>query len=1152
MTEAEPRIPIPQEYAEKLKAARSTRTMQGERRVVTILFSDVKGSTAMAEDMDPEDWAEIMGLAFEYLIAPIYRYEGTLARLMGDAILAFFGAPLAHEDDPQRAILAGLEILEGIKPFCERIRAERGLDFGVRVGINTGPVVVGDIGSDLAMEYTAMGDAVNLASRMEQIAQPGTVQIAEATYKLVAPVFEVEPLGGIEIKGRKDPLPAYRVIGPKAQPGKLRGIEGLTSTLIGRSKELDQLRGTLEQLRQGRGGIVCLLGEAGLGKSRLIDELRREWASQSGEWIQSGGVSYDMSRPYSIFQQLFLKLCGISAHEEPKAARELIEKLCQDFQPEVERQAARAAELILTFHQEPSSPIPQGEALKRELFEVMLAAWRKPAVLPLVMVFDDLHWADPASIELLKHLFQLADEIPILFVCAMRPHRQSPGWEIKLHAETAYPHRVTQVSLEPLSDRESGELINSLLIVSELPPALSQLIRGKAEGNPFFVEELIRTLIDDGAIVRDERGLHWRAIGEVEAIAVPDNLQALLVSRVDRLDKEVRRTVQLASVIGRAFYYRVLEWIAEASERLRDHLNVLQRVELIHEHARIPELEYIFKHDLTRDAAYESILRKERPQFHRQVGEAIEALFPDRLEEESHRLAYHYQEAKDDEKAVKYYTLAGNMARRLSAYSEAIGHYSHALDIAKQSDPSPGQLSFLYTRRGRMYELAGRFDEALTNYTEMQDLADKLAEPALELSALNAQATIYAIPSGKWDPDHAELVAKRALALAQELGDRRGEAKALWNLLLVEVYSERDPIAGIDYGERSLAIARQHGFSEEQAFAQHDLARAYGQAGRFEDSHQALEESRALWEQLGNTEMLADNLTSSAVYYSLLGDLPQAISLAERSLVLSRKAGNTWGQAYSLMSLGLARFERGELSESIRTFEESIARGKEAAFAGAGMFVPSFLALTYARLGAEERALEVLENALAITDQQDQTRGFALALKAVVLAEQGDLAEAQRLARTPADSTVTNPEFIGFGGLLRAEVLLAIQDFQAALELVDEKLDQLAALNARYFLPQFRFRRARALRELGKATEALNVLEQARREAEEMGLRMTLLPVLLELAELAGELGDEPKTQSSREAAREVVTFIADHVDEEELRKSFLALPHIHSLAAPA
>jgi len=1148
-----PRIPIPQEYAEKLKAARTGRTMQGERRVVTVLFSDVKGSTTMAEGMDPEDWAEIMGQAFEYLIAPIYRYEGTLARLMGDAILAFFGAPLAHEDDPQRAILAGLEILEGIKPFCERLRGERGLDFGVRVGINTGPVVVGDIGSDLAMEYTAMGDAVNVASRMEQTAQPGTVQIAEATYKLVAPVFEVEPLGGIEIKGHKDPLPAYRVIGPKAQPGPLRGIEGLTSALIGRSKELDQLRETLEQLRQGRGGIVCLLGEAGLGKSRLIDELRQQWVRQPGEWIQSGGVSYDMARPYSIFQQLFLKLCGISAHEEPKAARELIEKLCQDFQPEVEQQAARAAELILTFHQEPSSPVPEGEALKRELFEVMLAAWRKPAVLPLVLVFDDLHWSDPASIELLKHLFHLADEIPILFVCAMRPHRGSPGWELKLHAETAFPHRFTQVNLGPLSDSESGELINSLLIVSELPPALSHLIRGKAEGNPFFVEELIRTLIDDGAIVRDERGLHWQATGEVEAIAVPDNLQALLVSRVDRLDKEVRRTVQLASVIGRAFYYRVLEWIAEASERLRDHLNVLQRVELIHEHARIPELEYVFKHDLTRDAAYESILRKERPQFHRQVGEAIEALFPDRLEEESHRLAYHYREAKDDEKALKYYTLAGNMARRLSAYSEAIGHYGHALDIAKQSDPSPGQLSFLYTRRGRMYELAGQYDEALANYQTMQEQALKLDEPRLELSALNAQATIHAIPSGKWDPPRAEALATAALALGQKLADPRGEARAEWNLMLVENFSERDPGAAVRHGERSLAIAREHGLTEEEAYATHDLARAYSMSGQFGKAAEALLQARGLWEQLGNSELLADNLTSSAFGSLLQGNLAQAIESAQRALQISRKTGNTWGQAYSLMCLGLAHIERGEISDGKHTLEESALKAREANFSAAGSFVHSFLGLTYYRLGNPQRALELIDLATQAATEQDPTRLYPIGMKALILASQGEPAEVHRVEvefSAQMEGQSTNPEFLGFSSFLQSELLLADQQFDEAIAFADRRIAQLEGFGARYFVPQLTLSRGRVLRELGRFEEAQAALDQARGGAQEMGLRLTLLLTLLEAIELAEQTGDPERVVAARQEAKLEIEFIGSHIDEEALRASFRNQPQIQSILA--
>jgi class 3 adenylate cyclase len=266
---------IPKELLSKLEAARSGHAMSGERRVVTILFCDVKGSTAAAEKMDPEDWAEVMNGAFEHLIAPVYRYEGTLARLMGDAILAFFGAPIAHEDDPERAVLAGLEIVEGIEPYQVETRERWDLDFSVRVGINTGLVVVGEVGSDLRMEYTAMGDAVNLAARMEQTAQPGTVQISEETYKRIAPLFEFEPLGKIEVKGKQEPIHAHRVLAIKAHRGRLRGIQGLEAPLVGRSTEMDALKASIEDLVNGQGGIHCLIGEAGLGKSRMIEEMRQ-------------------------------------------------------------------------------------------------------------------------------------------------------------------------------------------------------------------------------------------------------------------------------------------------------------------------------------------------------------------------------------------------------------------------------------------------------------------------------------------------------------------------------------------------------------------------------------------------------------------------------------------------------------------------------------------------------------------------------------------------------------------------------------------------------------------------------------------------------------------------------------------------------------
>lgn len=1148
MSDSGSRIPIPQEYAAKLREAQATSSMHGERRIVTILFCDVTGSTSMAENLDPEDWAEIMHEAFNFLVAPVYRYEGTLARMMGDAILAFFGAPLAHEDDPQRAILAGLDILREIGPFCEKVRRDQGLEFNVRAGINTGSVVVGDIGSDLAMEYTAMGDAVNLASRMEQAAQPGTLLISEATYRLVAPLFEVDSLGPIEVKGKREPINAYQVLASKAEPGRLRGIEGLSSPMIGRLTELEKLRETLDLLRQGRGGIVCLIGEAGLGKSRMLEELRRGFESGPGRWMDTTGVSYDTTRPYSLFQHLFKTLCNITEQDSPETARQRIENLCSDFEPEVDAQAARAAELILTFHQDTDGTIQDGDARKRELFSSMLTAWRKPAVLPLVMVFDDLHWSDPASIELLQHLFQLTDEVPILFLCALRPYRQSTGWQVKQHAEATYPHRFTEVELEPLTEQESGELINSLLTVSELPTELRELILEKSEGNPFFVEELIRTLIDGGAIERDADGLHWRAAQGVNAISIPDNLQALLVSRIDRLDKEVRRTVQLASVIGRAFYYRVLEWIAEARDRLQKDLNVLQRVELIYEQARMPELEFAFKHDLTRDAAYESILRKERPRFHRQVGEAIEALFPDRLEEESHRLAYHWQQAKDDEKALKYFTLAGNMARRLSAYSEAITHYSHALEIAERIDASPAQFGFLYSRRGRIYELAGRFDEALENYRDLEQIGQRLEQPALQLTAANAQATIHAIPSARWDPDQAEQFAKQALELAQQIGDPRGEAKALWNLMLIENFTERDNELAIEYGERSLAIAREHNLTEEKAYALHDLARAYGQAGRYDEAAGLLEEARLLWEELGNSELLADNLTSSAYGATLQGKLELGIEMASRALELSRQTGNAWGQGYSTMALSVIHMERGELSDALLTSDASLSLAVEASFVGGASFLSTYMAWNLARLGIYQLATTKIQEAMQYADPRDPIRIWSLSVDAVIAGHQGDWTKAKQLSATEApemQSQVSQPEFAGFASYIQADFMLATGQHQDLIGTLEKRLLEFESVNARLFLPQMRLDLARARRALGEIEQARRILEQAQAEAQNMGLRLALVFIMLELVEVSDQLGDQAAADTYRTQAKELVGFLADHIEDPESRDSFTSQPRI-------
>lgn len=407
---------IPQELLTKVNAARASGGMVGERRVVTMLFCDAKGSTAAAEQLDPEDWTEIINGAFEHMIRPVYKYEGTVARLMGDAILAFFGAPIAHEDDPERAILAGLDIVTSITPYAEAIKNRWGLDFNVRVGINTGLVVVGAVGSDLRLEYTATGDAINLAARMEQTAQPGAIQISEDTYRLVSQLFEVEKLTPIDVKGKSTPVQTFRVLRRNSVDKKHRGLTGLVAPLIGRTDEYESLLQFAENLNQGLGGIVALIGEAGLGKSRLVVELHLSMNGHGEKsdgvvphWFETRAVSYESAHPYSLFRRLIRQVCGIAQDDPNDILREKIGVVVAEVPGNEQPRLRQVFESIFGVSSASGEPILEGETFKRQLFAAMESLWaQRSDQYPVVLVCEDLHWADPASVELLMHLFSLS------------------------------------------------------------------------------------------------------------------------------------------------------------------------------------------------------------------------------------------------------------------------------------------------------------------------------------------------------------------------------------------------------------------------------------------------------------------------------------------------------------------------------------------------------------------------------------------------------------------------------------------------------------------------------------------------------------------------------------------------------------------------
>ena len=746
----------------KLQAARDQGGMIGERRVVTMLFCDLKGSTAAAEGLDPEDWTEIMNGAFAQMIKPVYRYEGTIARLMGDALLAFFGAPIAHEDDPRRAVLAGLDIVEAIRPYRDQIRERYHVDFDVRIGINTGLVVVGAVGSDLRMEYSALGDAINLAARMEQTAQPGTVQVAHDTYKLVKNVFEFRSLGGVEVKGKSEPVFAYQALGRKFESGHTRGIEGLHAPMVGREAELSALRDIMAGLKQGLGRIIFVLGEAGLGKTRLISEAHEVFHTlghTQAVWAETISLSYETNQAYGLFQRLMRRIGGIDYNDPPLILREKLRALIQNVDQTRHARALHVFEALFGLETETPGLPMDDETFKRELYEAMYLWWKSRFSLqPAVLVFDDMHWCDTASTELLRQLLPLTGEIPLVLLFAMRAERNAPAWQIKSAAEEEYNHRYTELVLRPLSEAEGNELVNRLLANPDLPNGLRSSILEKSGGNPFFIEEVVRTLIDNGILIAEEQGVNgqtkrfWRATSASADFAIPDNLQSLLSARMDRLEESTRGTLQLASVIGRSFYHRVLQAVDEASHELDKHLGTLLRMDLIREAARVPEIEYAFRNPLTQEAVYKTILIKRRRAFHLRVGEAMETIYADRLDGLFGLLAHHFTLANEREKAIDYYRKAAKQAVALFAYDDAIQNLRGALELIEAGKQVESH-RILLEELGDVYRLLRDIGQAIAIYHDSLHLWETLPE-ADEIIAVRLHRKIVQLAAeAKWNVD---------------------------------------------------------------------------------------------------------------------------------------------------------------------------------------------------------------------------------------------------------------------------------------------------------------------------------------------------------------------------------------------------------------
>jgi predicted ATPase/class 3 adenylate cyclase len=1137
-----------------LGGKRSSHALHGERRVVTILFCDVTGSTAMAEQLDAEIWAEIMDEAFELLIHPVQRYDGNVARLMGDAILAFFGAPTSHEDDPQRAVLAGLDIIQGLQPFRQQIKQELDLDFNVRVGINTGSVVVGEIGTEKFGEYTAMGDAVNLAARLEQSALPGTLQISGYTYKWVAPLFDCEDLGNLDLKGKSDPISAYRVIARKAAPGSTRGIAGLTAPLVGRKQEKEKLFKVLIDIRQGRGQIVNLIGDAGLGKSRLISELCQEWnrmdLAAQGEWLECHGIPYDSQLPFGVFRQLLAHYFRLPEFTSPEELLPKIEARNMAFTPE---QVSAISQVMLANKQDASET--DLEEHKRQLFSHMIEILRTISNAgPLVLVFDDMHWADPISIELLTRLFMLCESQSVLFLCATRPYRNAPGWKINWEAESQYPHRYQEIHLAPLSRQDSSLLLDQLLAVTQLPENLQKLLMEKTEGNPFFLEELLRMMIETGVISRSPDGSGWLVEQPITEITIPENLQALLTARIDHLEVETRHILQIAAVIGRNFSYPTLEAVTgqatAGSNGLEGHIHTLERAQLIRETGREPELTFTFWHELLRDAAYESVLLRQRRFFHRIVGEHLEKCCPEHLDENAHRLARHFEEAGETIKALHYYSLAGDAAARLFASQESINYYNRALELARSAQGVDADTWIhLYTRRGRSLELSSQYAEAIQNYIELEEMGSRHEDKRMQLAAIIPQATIFSTLTELHNPLRGIERSKQALNLARELDETRSEARALWNLMLAINFSGKDVHQALEYGEQALEIARQNKLTEEQAHVLNDISRVYLMMGMMKESEAALLEAQELFRQMNNLPMLADNLTSLAEGYFLFARHTEAIGLAEEGLRISRSIDNIWGQTYSLATLGPLYLEVGKIGQAIQYLETSLQMAEKAGFKAPLLSSRLALAYLFEMLGSSSIADSYIEGILQLNDESALLLNFKKIWQAQRYLLNGELDQLSN--SMPAVDTVDLNEYqdIAFYFVYDAVIKMDIrlERYAAILKTAETGLQMLEAANGRLFFPDFWGYRGLALWKLGRVEESALAFENALNGVRAQSSKRSLLNLLSCYLEFAQQGGDQAAFTDLLREANDTIQLISGSLDilpedtKEALRADFYA-----------
>jgi class 3 adenylate cyclase/tetratricopeptide (TPR) repeat protein len=918
----------PKDLVEKILTSKAA--LEGERKQVTVLFADLKGSMELLADRDPEEARKLLDAVLERMMEAVHRYEGTVNQVMGDGIMALFGAPLTHEDHAVRACYAALRMQDTVRRYSDELRRTQGVEAQVRIGLNSGEVVVRSIGSDLRMDYTAVGQTTHLAARMEQLAAPGTVRLTGETLRLAEGYVQVRSLGPIPVKGLPDPVEIFELTGAGQARTRLQAaaLRGLTP-FVGRDAEVEHLRRVLGRAGTGRGQVVAIVGEAGVGKSRLTHEFTHSHRVQDWLILEASSVSYGKATSYLPVIDLLKGYFKIGDRDTHREMRDKVMGRVLGLDRVLEPLLPALVGLL---------DVPVGDAAwqsldalqrrQRTLDAVKRLLLRESQVQPLLVVFEDLHWIDGETQALLDSLVDSLGSARVLLLVNYRPEYQH-AWGSK----TAY----SQLRLDTLATESAAELLDALLgHDSGLAPLKQLLVK---RGNPFFLEETVRMLVETKAL-EGSRG-RYRLTQPLQALQVPPTVQTILAARIDRLAPEDKRLLQTASVIGKDVPFALLQAIAELpDEALRAGLDRLRAAEFLYETGLFPDLEYAFKHALTHEVTYGRLLQERRRILHAQLVGAIERLHADRLGEQIERLAHHALRGELREKAVDYLRQAGGKAAARSAPQDARVWLEAAIGVLDALSDSPSTLEQGVTLRLELRRVLSQLGElrlSLGRSREAEALAERLNDDRLRSRVGAFVATVL---TDLGELDEALVTGTRALEIAERLGD--SGLRILSSSFLIEAHYYRG-----EY-ERVVQLATENlaALTPDVAYENFEmmappltwnrlfLTLSLAQLGQFIEAGQYEAEAIQLDESTQPAFMVSGAYFSASTLHPLKGDWVHARALIEHWLSVVR-TGNVVlhlstavaVSAWVLAEVGEASEALDRLREGERLLEQEAARG---------------------------------------------------------------------------------------------------------------------------------------------------------------------------------------------------------------------------------